>query len=194
MQDRLSITRGADRSFVIRLKNRRTGDPLDLTTVTNVQISLTNNDRTDLILNKITVPATRASGKKDNITITAVNSGMIGNAVYLNFNGTDTIDAIITAWNSANQNNNVSYSGLGSVIPTVGTLQLSGGYGSYDPVSIHGNPVLGKVMVRMLEKETLNLKTGTNQSMKIVIDDGINPGGQRIITYYENKVDVIWSA
>jgi hypothetical protein len=62
-----------------------------------------------------------------NIIFTAVSAGTIGNSISLVFNGTATVATVVGAWNTANPTNQVSYTGLGTVIPMAQTINLSGG-------------------------------------------------------------------
>jgi len=73
-------------------------------------------------------PAVAASVVYDSITFTAVTAGVAGNSIALTFDGAlDTVSSVTSAWNLANPSNTVSFSGLGSVIPTAGTATLTGG-------------------------------------------------------------------
>ena len=64
----------------------------------------------------------------DTVTFTAVTPGADSNAIDLVFNGSDDIDTVVNAWNAANPNNQVSFSGqAGTYIPTSGTADLDGG-------------------------------------------------------------------
>lgn len=63
-----------------------------------------------------------------NITFTALTIGSIGNSISLTFNGTtDTVSSVTSAWNTANPDNQVSFTGLGSVIPAANTWTCVGG-------------------------------------------------------------------
>ena len=64
----------------------------------------------------------------DETIFTAEVCGTEGNSIILNGNGSDTWDAIITAWNTANPNNQVQATGAVGAIPDAETtIQLSGG-------------------------------------------------------------------
>lgn len=81
-----------------------------------------------------TIPGTATS-----VTITAVNSGSIGNSIALVFSGSNTITAEIAAWNIANPSNQALLSsGNGSQTPSPQTLNLSGGQDAGS--SLIGNP------------------------------------------------------
>lgn len=188
--ERLRITRGSDRSPIIRLRSTKTKDPLDLTGATAIQVVFPNKERGKLTLSNSVIPATRAAAIKGVVTFQAVNLGAVGNLISLLFNGTDDIATVVEAWNSTNPSNTVSHNGSDTAVLAAGTLQLTGGYDLYTPVQVYGDPKLGKIMITLLDKDTEMLKAGENQSFKIVIDFGQHPGGSRHIGLYENKLDV----
>lgn len=62
------------------------------------------------------------------VTVTAAESGTIGNSIVITFSGSETIQEAIDAWNSANPTNEaVATSGNFSQVPTGGSITLSGG-------------------------------------------------------------------
>lgn len=71
----------------------------------------------------------QVTGMTTDVTIDADFPGAAGNAVSLEFDGVDDIDAAILAWNTANPDNTVTLSaGDGSQIPDNGeTIDLAGG-------------------------------------------------------------------
>jgi hypothetical protein len=73
--------------------------------------------------------AGKASGMATKVIIVADNVGAAGNSISLSFNGTDTIDTVLTAWNAANPSNAASVvAGDIDQIPSNGqTITLSGG-------------------------------------------------------------------
>ena len=107
------------------------------------------------------------------------------------FNGTDSLDTIVGAWNILNPTNGVEHNAIdGADIPEVGEVQLYGGYPSYTPISIWGNAEIGKVQVSIAEKETYLLRAGIGKSFTIVVDKGDNPSGIRNVGSFEQKVDI----
>lgn len=97
------------------------------------------------------------TGTSTPVTLTANNTGTVGNSINLTFTGSNTIAAAISTWNTANPSNQVTLTGgIGTQIPTVGTRSLSGGTGSAvlidGTLGVNGNTVL-----------FLNLATGNNQ-------------------------------
>lgn len=188
----LEILQGSDRSPTIRLKNGVTGDPFDLTNATSIQVIFNNRDRTKLTLDNVQVAETKASLTSAEVLYSAIIGGNSGNNIALVFDGIETIAAVITAWNTANPTNNVSSNAADdTVVPEATSFRLFGGYDAYFPVSTVGDPLLGKVKIIMLEKETNLLKRGPNQSFKIIIDEGSNPGGKRSIGVFDSKLNVI---
>lgn len=62
-----------------------------------------------------------------NISFIAANVGTIGNSISLVFDGINTVDTVVDAWNFANSTNRVFFSGLGTVVPAAQTVNLAGG-------------------------------------------------------------------
>ena len=194
MADRLRIIKGADKQAVIRLKHKN-GDPVDLTDLVSIQVILETKDRAKITFSNLTMPASKAQATIKlgpmSYIFTAVNAGRSGNAITLNFNGIDDVATVVGAWNTANPSNTViTTAPVDTVIPSQ-SIRLSGAFDNYKPVDVFGDAKLGKVSVTMLEKETINLRSGVNQSVKIVIDLGTDPASNKIIGYFENKVDVV---
>ena len=189
--NRLTIYRGADKQFFTRLHNAKTGDTLSLSSVTGVQVVFLKSDRTKLILSNDVKPAVKAQGSYEQVTFWAVDGGMQGNTIQLYFNGIDTIKEVISTWNALNSANTVSthVQYEDRVLPE-GTLKLNGGCDSYAPVEIWGEAHLGKLFVRLSERETAMLRVGSNHSFTVVIDYGEHTGGIRNIGEFENSVDV----
>lgn len=194
MADRLKIIQGTDKRVVLRLKPK-SGDPLDLTLATSIQFIFDAKDRTKITFANNVIPAQKAYAKYLSVTYTAVTASKNGNGILLVFNGTDSIEDVIDAWNAANGGNQVgSDAEDDQVVPAAGSVRLSGGYDTYSPVAILGSPLLGKIVLTILEKETNMLKSGPNQSFKVLVDFGENTGGDRAGGFFENKLDVINSS
>lgn len=188
---RLEIPSGADVTLIFRLHNRRTGDPLDLTDLNKVLLTLTARDRSLSTFTNASIPAIKAESTYAGVIYTAVTAGKTGDAIILVFNGTLTIAQVITAWNTANPSNQVSSNAStpSITVPAAGTLQLVGGYDTYAQISVSGNPLLGKIQLVLTQQDTLNLRIGNNQSMNIKVDFGV--GGPRKAGSYQNMVDVL---
>lgn len=191
-QDRLTIITGTDRSPLVRIRNPQTGDPLDLTEATKIQFEFEKRDRTKMIIDDTTIPAVKAQITEEDseIVFIASTAGANGNDIILQFNGVDTVDEVITVWNNANPTNTVAHNGTGTEVITTQTLRLTDGRDAYTPVEISGDPQLGKVILRLVESDTMLLKRGPNQSFTAIIDFGTNPGGTRIKGFYP-KLDVL---
>lgn len=58
---------------------------------------------------------------------TADNPGEAGNSISLVFDGILDVSAVVTAWNTANPGNTVSFTGAGATVPSAQTTTLSGG-------------------------------------------------------------------
>jgi len=189
MTKRLIIPRGADKSFIAVLRNSA-GDPISLANAVLIQVVFDNADRTKLTLSNVVKPETFASILYGGVRFTAITSGITGNAIVLAFDGVATITAVVLAWNTANPSNTISHNGVGTVVLSLGSAQLTNGYSSYSPIAIYGNVILGKIRVVITETEASLLKAGLNQSARFIIDDGINTGGIRAIGFLAGLVDV----
>ena len=191
MSDRLKIIRGEDQSFVLKIRTKDGDDPLDLTTADNVTIEFIKSNRGILSLDLSPMPAVKAKITINTVTIIADTAGVNGNSVILNFNGSDTLDEVVDDWNSNNPLNTIYHDGLGTEIIEDGVWRLEGGYNSYTPVEIFGNPVLGRVKINLTEIQTKVLRLGLNQSFTVSIDYGAYPSGNRIVSQFKNELDVV---
>lgn len=191
---RFKIVRGTDKSLILRITSSKTGTPKDLTNTTNIEVSFNKTNGGKLALHNVNMPATNAQLVIGDVTYTATNTGGTGNLIKLIGNTVKTVSQVIADWNTANSGNQVSSNAtsdqLAAIFPS-GEYQLTGGYASYAPVAVYGNPVLGAIQVTILEKETQSLKIGSSQSFSVKVDDGVNPSGLRFIGVFENKLDVI---
>lgn len=188
---RLRIFRGQDKSFITRLTNSKNKDPISLAGTTLVQVIFEKEDRTKLVLNNVTKPAIKAQAIAQNITFTAITAGSLGNAISLVFNGVDTVDTIVGAWNMANPSNTVEHNAVeGTTVLTSETVLLFGGYQEYKPVEIHGNEEIGKLLVTLTNSETNLLRAGIGKSFTVVIDKGADPSGIRNVGSFEQKLDI----
>lgn len=188
--NRIEIQAGTDVSTVFRMRNRKSGDPIDLTAMTAIRIIMTDRNRNQLIYQNVTIPSKAASFVYQNVTYTAVTPGANSNLIMLTFDGTSTIAQIITLWNQAHTMNQVMSNAVDpSVIPTAGQIMLAGGFDSYAQIAVFGDPKLGKVQLILKQQDTLNLKIGNNQSIKFFLDFG--PGGPRSSATYQSKFDVL---
>lgn len=191
MEDRFKIISGTDKNVVVKLRSTKTSDPIDLTNHTRIAAKFSQRNRTELEIDNATIPATKAKITVSDITFIANTAGADGNLIILQFNGVDDIATVVNDWNTANPSNTVSYSGDdGTTVLDEQTVRLTDGYDAYQPISVEGDPQLGKIRLRLLEKDTNSLMRGQNQTFTIIIDFGQNPGGQRNKGIFE-KLDVL---
>lgn len=193
-KDRVTIQKGTDKHVLIRLTDRVTKLPIDLTNVTNIQVIIKGSDRTDLIFKNINIPAKKARAVKNSITFTAVTAGALGNYINLLFDGYRTVADVTSEWNSNNPNNTVIFTGNGSTILAEGLICLTGGNDAYLQIEKWTNPAFGQILLRLTENDTLKFRTGLSQSIKILLDTGLNPGGFRCGGTFDNKLEVLGDA
>jgi hypothetical protein len=94
----------------------------------NVGSFIRAGDDGTLITHHQTGSLVAASVVYNTVTFTAVTAGKAGNSIVLVFNGTDDLDTVTGAWNTAHPTNTVGFSGqLGTYQPTAGTATLVGG-------------------------------------------------------------------
>jgi hypothetical protein len=186
---RLKIFQGQDKKITFKLR-RKNGDPLDLTGATGVQVAFTKADRSQLVTSMNQVAAKKASYTvSENMIFIAVSGGANGNNIVLSFDGIQTVQEIVDAWNLANAGNTVEFEGeAASVLPTQ-NIQLTGGYDAYIPVSITDEK-LGHIQCILIDYDTSSLRLGKNQDIKITIDYGNPPNGTRLITVLDGKLDI----
>ena len=190
---RLKIKRGSDATPIFKLRGKISDDPLDLTSVFNVTVELTKANRTVMKLDMTNIPAQTANYELDDtVSIVAVNAGSLGNEIVVVFDGLTDVDTIVSDWNTANPTNPLQrVGGTGTEIFSNGTVRLFGGLNAYSPVSVHGEPLLGKIKLILLDTDTKLLRRGDNQSVKIIVDFGAPPSGERKIAIFDDKLDII---
>lgn len=187
---RLILKRGQDNKFVVRFTDVKTGNYFDWTNITEIQLDFPNKDRGVISLMNVVIPAVKAQVTYKEKIFIAVNAGSIGNGISLNFNGVDTISTIVGAWNTANPTNTVSHNAIGTEILASGVAKLNGGYNSYTPITVYGDPKMGKLQVVMPDNLADELKLGTSQTIKAIADEGLHVGGERTVAYFY-ALDVI---
>lgn len=190
INDRLQIVRGEDKDIIFKIREKNSRDPIDLTGVTNITIELDQANRTKLKLDTALIPAKKAFIKIDGVKIIANNFGGVGNSIILDFNGVDDLDTIVDEWNTNNPTNTIAHNGEGDEI-FEGQYRLSGGFEAYTPVSVDGEPLLGRVKAVLTDDQTLLLRRGNNQTINIIIDWGFPPSGTRRIAKFDNRLDVL---
>ncbi len=189
-ETRLEIIRGEDRSPIIKLINKSTRDPIDLSDITEIQAVFQKSNRQDLILDTTEIPALQANIDYSSVTFLADNGGVLGNSIILSFNGSDTIAEVVSDWNTNNPTNTVQHDGTGTDILVSGVAKLANGMNAYTPISVESE-VLGKIKIILSNVNTNLLKLGESQSFKVIIDWGEHPGGDRRIAKFKNRLDII---
>ena len=156
-------------------------DSTDTPNIVFTAISIgTIGNSISLVFNGVKATATDTIDSP-NIVFTANNAGTAGNSISLSFNGSSTVASVVGAWNTDNPGNQVSYTGLGSVIPASQVINLSGGSGSTigsvvsawntanpgNQVSYTGESTVVPVA------QTVNLSSGTLLSLPGVVNGDI---------------------
>lgn len=188
--DRLRIVRGEDKPVIFKLRDKATGDPVNLESITNITIKLTKSNRSELVLDSNLKPAKKAFIDIGLVRIMAENAGGIGNSITLHFDGFETLDQVVSRWNNDNPENSVIHNGTGLEIYQ-GDYQLEGGFEAYRPVTAIGEPLLGKIRLNLTEYDTASLRKGSNQTIAITLDWGHPPSGTRKIARLNNRLDVL---
>jgi hypothetical protein len=188
---RLKVVRGEDESFVLKLRTKTDKDPMDLTDATKITVVILKSNRSELILTNEEVAATKAKAKISGVDFIAANAGTSGNDIQLDFDGIRTTQQIVDDWNTANATNAVEHTGVSSQVLVGGIYRLSGGLPAYTPIEIQGNPVLGKIKVKLIDYHTSQLRLGLNQNLTVIIDFGVHPVGDRVVAQLKNFLDVV---
>lgn len=175
---KVNIKRGADKQFVIKLRDSH-GDPIDLTLVDQITVKIPKKDNTKFVANLDLTPASLAKILFKGVTFTAVTAGPNGNLIQLVFNGTDTIQTVVNAWNLANVANQVSHNGTGINILAAGTAKLTAGLSAYSKVEKVAPHLLGKIKINLRNPDTLDLKLAQSLGIEIFLDTGADPEGEQ---------------
>lgn len=184
------ISRGEDAVFHIWLKDSW-GKPYDLTGVVYLQLKMAMDPIGFVAVDSNIIPAVAATVIYDGITFTAVTGGTAGDAIALVFDGSTTVSTVVTAWNLANESNQVGYSGLGTVVPTAGTAQLDQGQNALQKVVANTPLQLGKLTITLRESDTAQLKLGKNLTTTLTFDkNDLAPAGNRKIILLSDSMTV----
>lgn len=192
--NRINIVRGEDKTLLIKVRDKETNDPINLSNVTRISVELIKSNRSKMIKTNASIPATKAfydlTEDSMNYRFEAVNGGGLGNDILLVFDGIQSISSVLNIWNTNNPTNQVTLVlGDDTDILNEQDIQLYGGLDEYQAVSIEDDPLLGKIKLVLLETETNSLRRGDNQLMKITIDWGNPPSGIRKVIKF-NKLDI----
>lgn len=188
---RLKIVRGEDESFVLKLRTKTDRDPLDLTDATKITVIMNKSNRSQLTLTNEPVSASKATTSVDGVTFIAADAGANGNSIALDLDGVRTVQQIVDQWNTANPSNQVEFTGTASKVLSGGSYSLSGGLPAYTPIEVIGNPVLGKFKLTLIDLHTNQLRLGLNQSLTVIVDFGVHPTGNRVVSQLSNFMDVV---
>lgn len=183
------IRRGEDISIPVNITydNKR---PFDLTGWTKITAEFKKSDNE--ILSQSTEPANGifSSAEYEGVTYTADEVGTIGNSISLVFDGNDDIDTVVDAWNTSNPSNTVSSDASdGTVVPSAGTVNLSGGEEPEPEIDVVDDK-LGEISIKLNDTETSMLRLGNEQSIKLLIDFQDHPEGKRRIAVINRMIDV----
>jgi len=186
--NKATVIRGEDRDLYIRLRDKVTGDPFDLTGITQLEAIFRKPGNTRLTKDDTVLDAVAAYETYQNVVYTAVTAGEVGNAIELTFDGVDSISDDQAAWNVANPTNMVGHdAGDDSVVPSVGSIQLQYGREAGADLEVIGSLELGKFRIRFNEEDTNMLKPGKRQDFTIAIHRGVDT--RRVIV--ESSLDVL---
>lgn len=188
-KEKVIVVRGSDKLIVLRLVDKNTKNPIDLTNVNTIQVIFKNSDRTDFIMRNMVMPPARAKLTVGSGVFTATTPGNAGNSIILIFDGIKTVSQVISAWNFDHPTNQVTFSGKPSEILPESIISLVNGNNSYQQIEKWGNPAFGQIVLRMTEKDTLGLKTGPNQGIKVVLDGATS--AIRTVGYFDNVLEVV---
>src|SRR5271166_4256978 len=109
---------GNDIELVFPITYASAVDTIDTPNITFTAIEAGGlGDDIALVFNGVAASATDTLDSP-NIVFTAVNAGIIGNAIVLGFDGIATVGYIVSEWNLLNPTNQVSFTGLATVVPT----------------------------------------------------------------------------
>lgn len=188
---RLKIIRGEDENFILKLRTKTDKDPMDLTDATKITVIMTKSNRSQLILTNEPVAASKAKTTVSGIVFIAADAGAAGNTIELDLDGVRTVQQIVDAWNLANSSNQVEFTGSPSTVLSGGLYRLAGGLPTYTPITLVGSPILGKFKLTLIDLHTNQLRLGLNQSLTVIVDFGVHPTGNRVVSQLSNFLDVV---
>lgn len=190
---RPEIRRGSDAAFKILLRDQD-GRPYDLTGTTYMRLKLPKENIGFVSVDSDLIPAVKATTTilvgSTSVVFLANTAGILGNDISLIFNGSDTLDDVITDWNAANPSNTVSTTASASLVPLAQTAYLSQAVDSYTKVFATSPLQLGEINIILTEADTVLLKIGRNMSMELTFDKGTTPAGQRKVVLLKESLNV----
>lgn len=185
----VNVVRGEDKVFICKLR-KDDGDPFDLTGVTSIMVKLYKASGGYQEITTAQTPAVSAKATYGAFTFTAVQPGITGNEIQLIFNGTQTVQQVVDAWNLLYPLNSVSYTGgAGTVVLTSGNVTLNDGLNAFYPLVLITPLVLGKLQITLTDANTNDLKLGTNPLL-IILDFGTHSQGIRKLVSIMDALNV----
>lgn len=187
----ITLTKGDDRSINLYLTLTGNSRPYDLTGWTSISVFFKMQFGGLLEKNSSTYSTYAYNFTSEGITFTAVTAGTVGNSISLTFNGTDTLQTVVNAWNAANPSNMVAHDqDNGSIILTAQVVPLAHGQAGLIDVTVVSE-VLGHIRVRLHDFDSVKLLAGRSLSFKAVIDKGAPPEGERRKVIFANALEVV---
>ena len=187
----MTVVRGEDINFITKLRAEN-GDPYDLTGWTTITVQFKKNDGNFVSVDTTPIPAESAYAEHEGVTYTADVAGSAGNAISLVFDGIETIEQVVLAWNTANPTNTVSHDAVDDqVVPTATTLQFDQGVDQYSKVEVQGSPLLGKLLIKATSEDTEQFRTGSRVPISVLVDKGNPPAGLRKIARIKEAMNVL---
>jgi len=186
----ITIVKGDDRSINLYFVQQDNGRPYDLTGFTNISVFFKTQFGGILEKNNSTYD-TAAYASYAGINFTAQTLGTTGNSISLVFDGIQSLQTIVNAWNLANSGNQVSHDAPdGSIVPASATVSLAHGQSGLIDVTVP-SAVLGHVVVRVHDFDTVQFLAGRSLSFKVFIDNGTPPEGTRRKVIFANALEVV---
>jgi len=191
MNTQSTIVRGEDRPLILRMVFKESREPFDLVNWSKVTIQFRKADRSILEKDSDLVGGVFATMLYEAVNYTAATVGSGGNGILLPFDGIKNIATVVSEWNTANPTNQVVHDASDDlVVPSTANVQLIGGVDPTRNVEVI-NEAVGKISVHLTDADTQSLKTGPNQSFKVIVDKGDHPNGERRVVIFDSALNVI---
>jgi hypothetical protein len=194
MSGKFKIIQGEDRVIpldIVRKTNSNVKRPFDLTGWTKIEVQFRKTNGGVLAIDSIPAHGRQSTAVYEEVTYTASNVGVLGDSISLVFNGIDSIQTVIDAWNTSNPANTVTSDASDTaVVPSASTVNLSGGLDNFAKVTVIGDARDGKIQVRLENDDTNSLKVGAGQGVAVVVDFGDHDLGNRRIASAKNVINV----
>lgn len=194
MSGKFKIIQGEDRVLpldIVRKTDSNVKRPFDLTGWTRIEIQFRKTNSGVLSIDSIPAHGRQATAVYEEVTYTATDVGILGDSIVLVFNGSDSIQTVIDAWNTSNPANTVTSDASDTaVVPSASVVTLSGGLDDYAKVTVIGDARDGKIQVRLENDDTNSLKVGAGQGVAVIVDFGDHDLGNRRIASAKNVINV----